>query len=331
MNKEKKIKLNMSKRKLATKVFARHYQNEDNILKQAYKSAKLKVDYMYSMAHEKMRGVVESHYPNEDIEGLSIYQKKYDLNIVRPDACFNVRNKTGKTQTNWRGEQEEVFEDTHVDFNLFGSTTGNNYRDYGNHKGNFAFAYYHDYLKQKNLEPSVISLQGDKGDNPYHRELGEKCFNELGGASTSRESMNGFSAEWHDKYKLNVIMRSSYCDSRYLACSNDDWQIFQDFLIAKQNLVQTYNEWQENIIKRIKVVEDTLKKYTYFNDVEALANHQGIEISKHDIEVESTALAIFNPLNVSSMLDDLKPKAKESRDEKIARITALQNSEVANG
>ena len=61
MNKEKKIKLNMSKRKLATKVFARHYQNEDNILRQAYKSAKSKVDYMYSMAHEKMRGVVESH------------------------------------------------------------------------------------------------------------------------------------------------------------------------------------------------------------------------------------------------------------------------------
>ena len=151
MKKEKKIKLNMSKRKLATKVFARHYQNEDNILRQAYKSAKSKVDYMYSMAHEKMRGVVESHYPNEDIEGLSIYQKKYDLSIVRPDACFNVRNRTGKTQTNWRGEQEEVFEDTHVDFNLFGSTHGNNYRDYGNHKGNFAFAYYHDYLKQKNL------------------------------------------------------------------------------------------------------------------------------------------------------------------------------------
>ena len=57
MNKEKKIKLNMSKRKLATKVFARHYQNEDNILKQAYKSAKLKVDYMYSMAHEKCEGL----------------------------------------------------------------------------------------------------------------------------------------------------------------------------------------------------------------------------------------------------------------------------------
>jgi DNA-directed RNA polymerase beta subunit len=102
-----------------------------------------------------------------------------------------------------------------------------------------------------------------------------------------------------------------------------------DMLIAKQKVVQTYEEWQSNILERKNLIEQTLKSYKYFDELKKLADNQNVEIQENDIEMHSSELSIYNPDTVSAMLDNLKPKAKETRAEKIARITAL-NSGVAN-
>ena len=72
-----------------------------------------------------------------------------------------------------------------------------------------------------------------------------------------------------------------------------------------------------------------MKSYKYFDELKKLADNQNVEIKENDIEMHSSELSIYNPDNVSAMLDNLKPKTKETRAEKIARITAL-NSGVAN-
>ena len=329
MTKKTKIKLNASKRKLATKVFERHYQNEDNIYKQEYSSCRQKVDFLYPQAHERMKVIIEAHYPTADIQNLAEMQKRYNLDIVNPDACFHVRTKLGRTQKDWEGREQEVFDDCHVNFQLFGGLSGNGYSERGGY--NFAVAYYHQHLTQKGCIPQIHVMQKGKKDNPYLTQKKDENIAELGGLSTNPENLNGLSLQWHDKYKLNVIMRSHYCNSRYLTCDRSDYDFFKDFLIAKENLVDAYTNWQENIYKRVQLVEATLKNYNNFDQVKELADNQKIDITEHDIEVESTSLTIFNPVNVSSMLDDLKPKAKETKAEKIARVLAYQTGGVANG
>lgn len=69
-------------------------------------------------------------------------------------------------------------------------------------------------------------------------------------------------------------MRSHYCNSRYLTCDRSDYDFFKDFLIAKENLVDAYTNWQENIYKRVQLVEATLKNYNNFDQVKELADNQ---------------------------------------------------------
>ena len=94
-----------------------------------------------------------------------------------------------------------------------------------------------------------------------------------------------------------------------------------DMLIAKQSLVQKYEQWQSNIIQRVNLVANTLKQYTYVEDVMELARQSGVQIQESDLELHSTNVALYNPTNVAQMLNDLKPKAKETRAEKIARVS----------
>ena len=236
MTKKTKIKLNASKRKLATKVFERHYQNEDNIYKQEYSSCRQKVDFLYPQAHERTKVSREAHYPTADIQNLAEMQKRYNLDIVNPDACFHVRTKLGRTQKDWEGREQEVFDDCHVNFQLFGGLSGNGYSERGGY--NFAVAYYHQHLTQKGCIPQIHVMQKGKKDNPYLTQKKDENIAELGGRSTNPENLNGLSLQWHDKYKLNVIMRSHYCNSRYLTCDRSDYDFFKDFYNYYSQLTQ---------------------------------------------------------------------------------------------
>ena len=53
----------------------------------------------------------------------------------------------------------------------------------------------------------------------------------------------------------------------------------------------SYQAWQENIVKRVKVVEDTLKNYNTFDQMKKLADNQKVEISENSITIECTDLS----------------------------------------
>ena len=322
-----KTKLNANKRKLAVKVFNRHYANEDNILKTEYYNQKKAVKNIIENAHNTAINIINRNYNIDDVVSLKNHDRKYNLQNVRDDACFYLQSDKGVEITHHNQTQTE-YPNKQFSFELFGGTSEYDGRLSGQ---KFAFAYYHDHLKQKGLTPECYVLKGDKKENPHHTQLIDDCIKELGGNkyNSRGEDTIGMAKEWHDKYKLSVIGRRHYCSSRMISCTHDEFKIMEDFNIAKDRLIECYESWQENIIKRVKVVEDTIKNYTTFEQVEKLAKNQKIDLTVHDIEVESTDLAIFNPDNVSALLDDLKPKAKETRKEKIARITAY-NGAIAN-
>ena len=328
--KTNKIKLNAQKRKLSVEVFKSHYQKEDNILKTAYYEKRKLFDTHIQNAFETVKKVIERKNPTEDVAILKPLQHKHNFDVVRKDSCFHLKSDQGVETTRYDGQKEIKYNESYVNFNLNG---GNSH--YSDNVGiDFALAYNHDYLKQKNLVPECLVMQGDKQDNPYHTDLKDKCLEELGLSKYSSyhsDSLSGMGKEWQNKYTLEVIGGSSHCNSRFYQCTQDELDIVNDFRIAKEQLIIAHKEWQGNIVARVKIVDDTLKNYTTYEQVKNLADKQGIEFNENYLNVESRELAIFNPENVSSMLDDLKPKAKETRKEKIARVMAYQSGAKANG
>ena len=317
------LKLNASKRKLATKVFHRHFQNEENILRTAYYEKRKLVDTHIDNAFKTAQQIIERTFPKQDVEDLKRLQKKHDnISVVRKDACFHFKSDKGQTKENWQGQNYEVFPEQHFSFELDAHISGQRH-SHINDGLEFACAYYHDELKNKGLTPELYVQKGDKMENPHFHVCKENVVDVVG-----RNKDHGLSKEWYEKYALDVI-GSSYCGSRIIQATHDEFEIMQDMIIAKQSLVQAYHEWQGNIIQRTKLVEDTLKQYTTFDQIKVLADKQDIEISEHDICIETTNLALYNPDNVSAMLDDLKPKAKETRAEKIARVLNYQNQSGA--
>ena len=326
MTKTKKITLNAQKRKLALKVFENDLQTEDNILKDEYLKAKKQCDVHIENAFKTAKQVVERKYPSETIKTLKEIQTKYDLNVCRPDSCFNFQSDQTEEHTDWNGTVSQVPKQKHISFKLTGTLNGEN--QYGSESSEFAFAYYHNHLRNLGFTPNVYVLKGEKDDNPHHSKLIDENNDQLG-IYSHRNTQAGVSEKWNKDYSLTVISQHSHCSSRYIECTQDELDIMNDMLIAKQKVVQTYNEWQSNILERKNLIEQTLKSYKYFDELKKLADNQNVEIKENDIEMHSSELSIYNPDNVSAMLDNLKPKTKETRAEKIARITAL-NSGVAN-
>jgi len=328
MTKTKRITLNAQKRKLALKVFENDLQVEDNILKDEYLKAKKQCDVHIENAFKIAKQVVERKYPPETIKTLKEIQTKYDLNVCRPDSCFNFQSDQTEEKTDWNGTVSHVPKQKHIDFNLNGKLSGDQYG--GSASLDFAYAYHHNHLRNLGLTPNVFILKGDKDDNPHHSKMIDDNNEKLGIHSGSYNSCySGIAEKWNRKYSLSVISQHSHCSSRYIECTQDELDIMNDMLIAKQKVVQTYEEWQSNILERKNLIEQTLKSYKYFDELKKLADNQNVEIQETDIEIHSSELSIYNPDTVSAMLDNLKPKAKETRAEKIARITAL-NSGVAN-
>jgi hypothetical protein len=81
---------------------------------------------------------------------------------------------------------------------------------------------------------------------------------------------------------------------------------------------------------RLDLVEKTIKQYSNVDDVIELAKKIGFDLSERDLEIHSTEISFYNPNNVAQLLNDMKPKAKESRADKIARVKAYQQSVAVN-
>lgn len=326
MTKTKKITLNAQKRKLALKVFENDLQTEDNILKDEYLKAKKQCDVHIENAFKTATEVVQRQYPLDTVKTLKEIQTKYNLNVCRLDSCFNFESDKEITKEDWNGNKSTTPITKHIDFNLNGNLIGDSQYDYKSSE--FAFAYHHNHLRNLGLTPNVFVLKGDKDDNPHHSKLIDENNEQLG-LYANRHNQSGIAEKWNKKYSLSVISQYSGCSTRFIQCTQDELDIMEDMLIAKQKVVQTYTAWQSNILERKNLIEQTLKSYKYFDELKKLADNQNVEIKENDIEMHSSELSIYNPDNVSAMLDNLKPKAKETRAEKIARITALQNG-VAN-
>ena len=291
------------------------FENESTQEKEAYLQARESVDHHYKDASELAKLVVERAYPPEDVSVLRQFKKKYGqpCDVVAKDKCFYFAHNEGVDD---EGQPTET--KSHFDFGLFGNLNGSEYSSEDGKK--FAVAYYREELKAKDCNPDIYAQQNENKDNPHKTKHVEECMKALGyshNSSYNRSENNiGITKEFDNPYYLDVI-GTSYCRSRAIACTKDEYTEFENFRIAKGNLVSKHQTWIDTIQKQCDQLKIGLKAYRYLSEGIELATELGIQVDEAElIRTNSTGLTIYNPSNLASMIKGMKNK-HQSREAKI--------------
>ena len=243
---------------------------------------------------------------------LRTFKKKYGspCDVVAKDKCFYFAHSEDKDD---EGETKET--KSHFDFGLFGNLCGS---EYGHEDGQkFAVAYFREELKAMDCNPDIYAQQSENKDNPHKTKHVEACMKALGYGNRYNSSDEiGMAKTFNDQYYLDVI-GTSYCRSRAIACTKDEYETFNDWRIAKGNVVTKHQTWIDTIQKQCDQLKIGLKAYRYLSEGIELATELGIQVDEAElIRTNSTGLTIYNPSNLASMIKGMKNK-HQSREAKI--------------
>jgi len=294
------------------------FEKEDTQERQAFLEARENFDQSQKSTFELARQVVERSYPKDDVATLRTFKKKYGdpCDVVAKDKCFYFAHSEDVDN---EGEKEET--KSHFDFSLFGNLNGNEYGN-GEDSQHFAHAYYREELKAKGLNPDIIAQQEGKNDNPHKTKHIEQNNNFLGKSShrSSSEEGIGMTKQFDDQFQLDVI-GTSYCRSRAIACTKDEYNIFLTWRTAKANVVSKHQTWIDSITKQADQLKIGLKAYRYLSEGIELATELGIEVDEAElVRTNSTGLTIYNPSNLASMIKGMKNKNQTREDKIKARL-----------
>jgi hypothetical protein len=309
-----KIRMNTELRNKLFNKIKHTFENEDTQEREAYLQARETVDQQYTMASELAKEVVERSYPVEDVATLRTFKKKYGkpCDVVAKDKCFYFAHSEDKDD---EGEITET--KSHFDFGLFGNLNGSEYNDEDGKK--FAFAYFREDLKAMDCNPDIYAQQNENKDNPHKTKHVDECSKALGHSGhsyNSGDNDSGMAKTFDSQYYLDVI-GTSYCRSRAIACTKDEYTQFETWRIAKGNLVVNHQKWIDTIMKQCDQLKIGLKAYRYLSEGIELATELGIQVDEAElIRTNSTGLTIYNPSNLASMIKGMKNK-HQSREAKI--------------
>jgi len=318
-----KIRMNTELRNKLFNKIKNVFENEDTQERENFLSARESVDYHYDIAHKLAKQVVERSYPPEDVSVLRSFKKKYGdpCDVVAKDKCFYFAHSEDLDD---EGETKET--KSHFDFGLFGNLNGSEYSSDEGKK--FAVAYFREELKAMDCNPDIYAQQSENKDNPHKTKHVEECLKALGGNSgsySSRDDSTGMTKTFNDQYYLDVI-GTSYCRSRAIACNKDEYETFNDWRIAKGNVVSKHQTWIDTIQKQCDQLKIGLKAYRYLSEGIELATELGIQVDEAElIRTNSTGLTIYNPSNLASMIKGMKNK--QSANTREAKILARKQYE----
>ena len=293
---------------------------------QAYFGARETVDIVYPKAFDLARLVVERSYPSEDVSTCRTLKKKYGdpLDVVAKDKCFYFAY-TDKENVDDEGKPIENHE--HFDFGLYGDTDNGN--GYNNNSGKqFAYAYYREELKAKDLNPDILAQQNGKDDNPHktkHVDLNDKALGYSGYNSYNSNDNNvGIAKDFDKQYELDII-GTSHCRSRTIACNQKEFKVFQMFKQAKANVITCHQKWIDSIEKQKSAMKTGLKAYRYLSEGVELMKELDINLDEAElVRCNSTGLTIYNPQNLASMIKGMK-NTTITREQKVALRKQYEN------
>ena len=288
--------------------------------RQAYLGAREKVNELYPQAFKLATDVVQRSYPEEDVATCKSLKQKYGepLDVVAKDKCFYFSYAKDELEEDENEDDRNISE--HFDFGLYGDCDGGD--SYSNNTGKrFAYAYYREELKAKDLNPDIYAQQNGKDDNPHktkHIDLNDKA---LGYSGYSRYNSNdnnvGIAKDFDKQYELDII-GTSHCRSRTIACTQEEFMFFKIWKQAKANVITCHQTWIDSIEKQKSAMKTGLKAYRYLSEGVELMSELGINIDEAElVRCNSTGLTIYNPQNLASMIKGMK-NTTVSREQKIA-------------
>jgi hypothetical protein len=259
-----KIRMNTELRNKLFNKMKNVFENEDTQEREAYLQAREMLTRQYEHASRLAKHVVERSYPPEDVSVLRTFKKKYGdpCDVVAKDKCFYFAHNEDVDED---GDEKET--KSHFDFGLFGNLNGSEY-DHEDGK-RFAFAYYREELKAKDCNPDIFAQQNENKDNPHKTKHVDECMKALGNVGSnvySNDDNTGMAKEFNHPYFLDVI-GTSYCRSRAIACTKNEYEAFETWRIAKGNLVTKHQTWIDTIQKQCDQLKIGLKAYRYLERV----------------------------------------------------------------
>jgi len=309
-----KIRMNTELRNKLFNKIKHTFENEDTQEREAFLQAREDVDSQYGIASTLAKEVVERSYPTDDVATLRTFKKKYGqpCDVVAKDKCFYFAHSEDLDED---GDTKET--KSHFDFGLFGNLNGSEYSDEDGKK--FAVAYFREELKAKDCNPDIYAQQNENKDNPHKTKHVDECMKALGYSnqySPNNDVGIGMTKTFNAPYYLDVI-GTSYCRSRAIACTKNEYEQFETWRIAKGNLVSKHQTWIDTIQKQCDQLKIGLKAYRYLSEGIELATELGIELDEAElIRTNSTGLTIYNPSNLASMIKGMKNK-NQTREAKI--------------
>ena len=254
--------------------------------------------------------VVKRAYPKEDVDLCKSLKQKYGrpLDVVAKDKCFYFSYAKENLEEDEDERDREVSE--HFDFGLYGAIGESTYGSENNAK-KFAYAYYRDELKAKDLNADILAQQEGKDDNPHktkHIDLNDRALGYSGYSRYNSDDDNaiGLTKQFDSQYYLDII-GTSHCRSRTIACTKDEFSIFKMLKLAKANLITCHQKWIDSIEKQKQAMKTGLKAYRYLSEGVELMKELGVELDEAElVRCNSTGLTIYNPVNLASMIKGMK-------------------------
>ena len=300
-----KIRMNTE---IRNKLFGRiknSFENESTQEREDYLQAREIVDVNYKISFAVAKEVIERAYPPEDVATLKVYKKKYGdaVDVVAKDKCFYFSHNEAVDEDNEPTETK-----SHFDFGLYGNLNGSEYGDDEGRK--FAYAYLREDLKALDLNPDILAQQDKNQDNPHktkHIDLNDKALGRVHSSRYGEDNNNiGMNKTFDEQFYLDVIGTSN-CRSRAIACTQDEYKVFEAWRIAKGQLITKHQTWIDSITKQCDQLKIGLKAYRYLSEGVELATELGIEVEETElIRSNSTGLTIYNPTNLANMIKGLK-------------------------
>jgi hypothetical protein len=315
-----KIRMNTEFRNKILNRYVESAEQEITQEKDAYNSAREKVDELYPKAFEQAIKVVERAYPQEDVATCKMLKGKYGspLDVVAKDKCFYFSYAKDQLEENEDEDDRQVSE--HFDFGLFGSCGTSEYSDETGKQ--FAYAYKREELKEKECNADILAQQNGKDDNPHktkHIEANDKAlgYSRYSSYNSDDDNSVGITREFDSQFYLDII-GTSHCRSRTIACTKDEFQVFKMLKQAKSNVITCHQKWIDSIEKQKQAMKTGLKAYRYLSEGVELMKELGIEIDEAElVRCNSTGLTIYNPVNLASMIKGMK-NTTMTREQKIA-------------
>lgn len=307
-----KARLNTDIRKKIGGLILSHFENEKRIELENYTTAKEDITTAYNSAFKIAQGIVSRAYPKEDVATLQTFKKKYGnaCDVVAKDSCFYFAN------TEMASENESDNNNEHFDFKLDASLSGR----FSN--SDFGIAYFRDDLKSAGLNPEINVQHQENRSNPHHTQELDKIKKFLGYSDET-----GIYDQWKSKYSLDVI-GTSYCRSRTIPCTANEFDQMRAFKNARQSFVQSHYTWAEAIQKDMRDITLALKDYKYVKDAIDLCGALGLDINESELQrTAGVSLTIYQPENLASLIKSRR--AKQDNKAVIAQFKKARQSAVA--